>query len=395
MTPAVARSAAGVGSPTALREANRARVLESLRRDGPASKSELARRTGLSRATVFNIVGDLTRDGIVRLVPDGSRVQQVEFSAAAGVAIGIDVDHRRLRVAVADLNHRVLAEQTVPLTEGAPADETVATAAELVEALLDRAGAGHEDAVGVGMCLPAPIDAGTGQVGSTSILPGWIGVPAAEAVSWKLGLPVVVDNDANLGALAEATWGAARGATDVVYLKLGAGVGGGLIIGGELYRGATGTAGEIGHNTVDDRGPLCRCGNRGCLESYVGAEWLLAPLRTAYGAELGLADAIAKAAAGDAACQRVIADAGRHVGLAVANVCNLLAPERVVVGGELTAAGEGLLEPIRQALHRHAIHPAGDRVAIVPAELGDRAEVLGAIAMVLRDDRLALRAASA
>jgi predicted NBD/HSP70 family sugar kinase len=260
--------------------------------------------------------------------------------------------------------------------------------AELLEAALDGVGASHDDVVGVGMCLPAPIDPGSGEVGATSILPGWVGVPAAESLAWRLGLPVTVDNDANLGALAEATWGAARGAGDVVYLKLGNGVGAGLVLGGNVYRGAAGTAGEIGHTTIDERGAVCRCGNRGCLETFVGGEALVSLLRPTYGEQLTLPELVDRALAGEPACQRIVADAGRHVGTAVANVCNILAPEVVVVGGELAAAGALLLTPISEAIRRHAIRPAAEKVSVRLAKLGDRAEVLGAVALVLRDSAL-------
>jgi glucokinase-like ROK family protein len=390
--PGERQASGGVGSPRALREANRARLVDCLRRDGSASQSELARRSGLSRATVFNIVRELERSGVVTLTEAqarGTRAVTVSLSRRAGLAIGIDIDHRHLRVAVCDLNHVVLGERTMALDEGATADTTIALSAEIIEALLDELAAGHDEIVGVGMCLPAPIDPTSGEVGATSILPGWVGVPAAESMQWRLGLPVLVDNDANLGALAELTWGAARGAEDVVYLKLASGVGAGLVIRGELYRGAAGTAGEVGHTTLDERGAVCRCGNRGCLETFVGGEALLRLLRNTHGPDLTLADMVVRAREGDPACLRVVTDAGRYVGIAVANFCNLLAPARVVIGGELAMAGDLLLDPIREGVRRHALRPAADRLSLLPAALGDRAEVLGAIAAVLRDRRLA------
>jgi predicted NBD/HSP70 family sugar kinase/biotin operon repressor len=373
---------AGVGSPNALRQANRRRVLEALRHEGVSTQSALARRTGLSRATVFNIVQELEQGGVV--VRSGAgRTVEIAFSRNAGLAIGIDVDHRHLRVAVADLNHAVLHEDLEPLSDGAAADSTIARAAELVDGALGTLDAGLSDVVGIGMCLPAPMDVDSGTVGSTSILPGWIGIPAAEAVQYRLGLPVIVDNDANLGALAELTWGAARGFRDVVYLKMATGIGAGIVIRGELYRGASGTAGEIGHTTIDERGPICRCGSRGCLEALVGGEALLALLPPTHAAVASLPDLVAQAAAGDPACQRVVADAGRHIGIAVANIFNTIAPECVVLGGELADAGDLVFDPIRASLAAHAVRPAVERVVVTPAALGDRAEVLGAIAVVL------------
>jgi predicted NBD/HSP70 family sugar kinase len=199
-----------------------------------------------------------------------------------------------------------------------------------------------------------------------------------------LRLPVRVENDANLGALAEIVWGAGRGCCDVVYVKVASGVGAGLVLDNRIYRGFGGTAGEIGHITVDEAGPICRCGNRGCLEVFAGADGLLEPLRRHRDGPLTLRAAIALAAEGDAGAQRAIADAGRALGLAVAGVCNLLAPQRVIVGGELAQAGDVLLTPMRDCVRRSAIASAR-QTPISAGVLGERAEVLGAVALVLRE----------
>ena len=202
----------------------------------------------------------------------------------------------------------------------------------------------------------------------------------------ELGLDVRVENDANLGALAESVWGAGRGHSDVLYVKAGTGVGGGLLLGGRLYRGAAGTAGELGHLTIDESGPVCRCGNRGCLEALAGSEAILAPLRPRHGADLTLPRVIELARTGDHGCRLVIGDAGRALGIAVAGACNLLAPELVVVGGELAQAGDLLLDPLRSAVRRAAID-AMRQIPVTAGVLGARAEVLGAVALVLRESQ--------
>jgi predicted NBD/HSP70 family sugar kinase len=388
-TPGLRPRVAGVGSPAALRGANRQRVLDVLARDGAVSQTELARRTGLSRATVFNIVGDLREAGVVSVtdqVRRGRRVTEVMFSRRAGLVLGIDLDHQHLRVAVADLSHRLLGERLTEVSGDDSADSTMAVASEFVEEVLEDLEASHAEVLAVGMALPAPIDPRTGEVGSSAILPGWDGVPAAAAMAYRLGMPVLVDNDANLGALAEVTWGGSRGCDHLVYLKLGAGVGAGLVLDGRIYRGAAGTAGEIGHTTVDEHGALCRCGNRGCLESFVGSDALLSLMRAAHDDVLDLDDLVRVARDGAAGGQRVLADAGRFVGSALANLCNVLAPSRIVVGGELAAAGDLLLDPMRDVVRRQAIRAAAASVDIVASELGDRSEVLGALALVLRDE---------
>jgi predicted NBD/HSP70 family sugar kinase len=196
-------------------------------------------------------------------------------------------------------------------------------------------------------------------------------------------MPVHVDNDANLGALAEFVLGAGRGAHELTYLMLSSGIGAGLVLDGRLYRGAGGTAGEMGHVVVDESGPICRCGNRGCLETFAGADALVELLRRSHGESLTVEGMVALAGTGDLACRRVIADAGRAVGGAVAALCNQFNPDRVVVGGELANTGELLLDPIREAVARYAIPAAAKDVEVVQGALGDKAQMLGAVLLVV------------
>lgn len=374
------------GSQASLRESNGRRVLEALRLFGSLTQAEIARRTGLSPATVSNIVGQLREAGTVEVSPTsagGRRAVSVAISQRAGLVLGLDFGHSHLRVALGDLSHQVIAEDKIDIDVDHRAEEGMVAAARLVDGVLARAGVDRAEVIGVGMGLPGPIDATSGAVGSSAILPGWVGVPAAAAMAERLGLPVRVDNDANLGALAELTWGAGRGVSDLAYIKAATGIGGALVIDGRLHQGRSGTAGEIGHTTLDETGPVCRCGNRGCLETFVGAPVLLRLLRASYGPELTVPEMLASAARGDIGCQRVIADAGRAIGVAVANLCNLLNPGRVVVGGELAAAGDVLLDPLREVVGRFAIPAAVPE--IVGGILGERAEVLGALALVLRE----------
>ena len=200
----------------------------------------------------------------------------------------------------------------------------------------------------------------------------------------RLDRPTVVDNDANLGALAEVRYGAARGCDHAAYIKVSHGVGAGLIVDGRVFRGRAGTAGEIGHVTIDENGPVCRCGNRGCLETLVASHVVIGLLAPSRGPDLSIADIVAMAERGDAACIRVLADTGRHVGVAAASLCNLVNPERLVIGGELALAGELLLGPMREVVGRYAVPSAVRSLDIRVAELGPRAQVLGAVALGLR-----------
>jgi predicted NBD/HSP70 family sugar kinase len=240
--------------------------------------------------------------------------------------------------------------------------------------------------------MAGPVDQRTGGMHSTSILPAWAGVDAAAELAARLELPVHLDNDANLGALAEVTLGAGRNARHACYVQISSGIGAGLIVDGRPYHGAAGSAGEIGHITVDERGPICRCGNRGCLETMASGPALTALLRDSRGEDLTVAQMIALAQEGDLGCQRVIADAGRVVGRVVAALCNIFNPEMVVVGGDLSAAGELLLGPLRESVQRSALSIATQGLDVVAGELGERANVLGALALAIAQSEHAVAA---
>jgi predicted NBD/HSP70 family sugar kinase len=363
---------------------------------GVASRAELARSTGLSRSTVSSIVAELQSEGMVVDRQNGGRAAAgsgrppalIALDPSAGLALGIDFGKRHLAVALADLSHEVHAEEWIEMADDYEAEEGMVKAAQLVERVLDEGGADRSRVLGVGMGIPGPVQE-TGAVGSTAILPGWAGTTPEQRVRELLGLSVRVGNDANLGALAEFTWGAGRGSSSLVYLKLATGIGAGIVIGGRLFAGAGGTAGEIGHTTIDETGDICRCGNRGCLETYAGAAAIASLMSRSLGEQLDPEDVLSRAAEGDPGCRRALADAGRHIGVAVANLCNLVNPERIVVGGSLGQAGALLLEPLRESVSLRAIPSAGEDVQIVPGELGERAELLGAVALVLQEASLA------
>jgi glucokinase-like ROK family protein len=382
------------GSLETLRRLNRLRVIDALRDEGLISRAEIARRTGLSRSTVSSLVSELQADGLVieRPEPAAAHGDQggrppilLSFDASAGVAVGIDFDHHHLRVAVSDLSSRILVEREQQLDTDHAAHEGLDAAAELVGELLTEAGVDEARVIGAGMCLPGPVHRPTGVVGSTAILPGWVGVAAADEMRRRLELPILVDNDANLAALAEAAFGAGRDAKDLVYLMISSGIGAGLVLNGRLYRGAEGLAGELGHVLVDADGPVCRCGNRGCLETVAGTDALADLLRRSHGDGLDGRAIVRLAREGDLGCRRVIADAGRAIGKAAATLVNVLNPELLIVGGDLSDAGELLLDGVRESLERSALPTAVQAAEVVAGSLGDRAEVLGAIALVLSE----------
>lgn len=358
---------------------------------GTTSRAEIARRTGLSPSTVSGIVAQLQHDGLVTehaeaddARPRGGRPPTViKLDRSAGVAVGVDFGKRHLSVAVCDLGHRVLAERLREMEEDYPADAGLAAAVDLIDATLEEAGVERPSAIGVGIGLPGPLHAATGTLGSSTILPGWSGVRLQEDVAARFDAPVFIDNDANLGARAEALWGAGRDTTTFVYLKVATGIGSGLIANGRVLHGAGGTAGEIGHIAIQEHGDLCRCGNSGCLETVASTTAVVRMIERALGETLEPEEIVTRARDGNLACARALADAGRHIGAAAATLCNLFNPQRIAIGGSLGAAGDLLIGPMREAVQLRAIPSAAADAEIVPAELGERAELLGALALVL------------
>ena len=379
---------------TDARTANLARLLDVLRLSGPLSRTAIGSAAGLSRATVSTLLGELLERRLVRETTDAPRALGigrpagvVELEPSAAVAVGVDIGRTHVRAVVADLGLTVLAEAHERFDVPDHPRETLDLVVDTTRRLLAEAGVDRADLLGVGVGLPGPVDRVSGRLGSATILPYWVGAAPRADLEARLQSPVLVENDANLGALAESLLGAGRGSEVLAYIKAAAGVGAGIVVGGRLFRGASGTAGEIGHTTVANAGPVCRCGNRGCLEQLAGATALLTQMAAA-GVELDSVDALLDLAGdGHAGARRVLADAGEHLGLAVANLVTLLDVDRVVVGGELAAAGELLVGPLRYVARSSAVTTAGSGIDIVASALGERAEVLGGVALVLREPR--------
>ena len=257
----------------------------------------------------------------------------------------------------------------------------------LVEEMVDSLGASMTEVLAVGVGIPAPVDAATGMVSASGVLRGWDWVPVPQVLGDRLGVPVRVENDANLGALAENRLGAAIGRRDFVYVRASYGIGLGLVVDGRLVHGRSGLAGEMGHIVLDPDGAPCRCGRRGCLETTAGAGALLSALAPAHG-HLALRDVVSQALAGDAGLAAALADVGRALGRHLGAVSTLLDPELVVVGGEIARAGDILLEPLRVELAANVLHSTAGPVPVLPAALGEQAEARGAVALAVEASRV-------
>lgn len=369
-----------------LRVANRSQVLDLLGRSAPVSRAELAQRTGLSRSTVSSIVQELlASEQIVEttgaaLARGGGRPPSLlTISGSPGTLIGVDIGHRHVRVAVADLAAKPLIDHEIRLDVDNSAVETIDRAAALVRECLAEVGIDPrtDRVLGVGMGIPGPVDPHSGIVVSP-ILGNWMDLAPGEELARRIGLPVQIENDANLGALAEVEYGAARDVDDVIYVKASSGIGAGLVLAGKLYRGITGIAGEIGHVRFEDNGPICRCGNRGCLEKAFGGSRLVELLQPAYDETLTVERLLELAKEGDIRVNRILDDAGRAVGRVLADLCNHLNPALIVVGDTMRQS-ESFVLGIKDSIDRFTQPDTAAALDVVPSELGDNAGVMGAL----------------
>ena len=382
----IPRGARNPGSQGALRHLNQERLVEFLLANGPSTQAELARGTGLSTATVSNIVRDMATKGVVATSPvtsSGRRALLVQLTDTGDIAVGVDFGRRHVRIVLTTLGYDVIAEEQVALEPGYDVVGAVREASALLDRMLADGGHDRESVLAVGVGIPGPIDRRTGTVLQGAILPEWVGITRRELED-VFGFPVVVDNDANLGALAEVTWGANRGERNLIFVKIGTGIGAGLILNGQPYYGFLGITGELGHTPVAEHGVICRCGNRGCLETVASTSVMLESLGRGTGGGLSTADILRRGLAQDPAVLRVVSDAGTAIGQAIGNIANVINPELVLIGGPLVGLGDALLDPIRRGIQHNALPIIAGTTTVRVSSLGDRAESLGAAAIVIK-----------
>ena len=311
-------------------------------------------------------------------------------------AIGIDLGGTYTKLALVDTNGRVSHRSKLSTTAyGTRAGLVGAIVAE-VRAMLWKASLSPKKVLGVGIGVPGIVDFRRGHVYYLTNVPGWKDTPLKKMLEAKLSLPVLVDNDVNLMALGESRFGAGKGAENLVCITLGTGVGGGIIIGGDLYRGSSFSAGEVGHMPLKEEGLPCGCGSYGCLERYVGNRYIVNELKAKI--RRGSPTIIKKLVNGDlsALTPEVISKAaqkrdrlsidfwdtvGERIGVTLAGIVNLLNPERIIIGGGVADAGEFLFKSIRKTVNERALPVPGKAVKILKAKLGNDAGIIGAAAL--------------
>jgi predicted NBD/HSP70 family sugar kinase len=362
------------------------------------SRAEIAGLAGLSRSTVSEIVNEILPMGIVAEVGEGPsrggrRPIVLEFQDDACVILGVEMGATHVVAALTDLRGRVLTWQSREHPVRTDPAGTRRLIAELCQVCLDTPGAGGRPLVGIGVALPSPVDPSNPDRMSTLVMPDWEARLGLDDLAAHHGVPLMVDNDANLGALAEHWWGAGQGIDDLAYIKVAMGIGSGHVIGGEIYRGATGVAGEIGHLSIDARGKPCICGLQGCLVTLVGEPALLAraaelapayPLSPLAGRKITILELENAALAGDPLAVQVAQEAAGHLGRAVAGLLNIMNPSLVIIDGVLSRLGDLLLVPLRETVMSRTLVSSVAAAEIRTGGLGELGIAIGASTLVLK-----------
>ncbi len=315
-----------------------------------------------------------------------------------GKRIGIDVGGTNVKIALVDKSGKIIYSNSVPTYAKMGYEYTVNNIKQAIKDLMKETNTIAKDIDGIGFDFPGQVDYKTGVVKLAPNIPGWVNVPIAQMIEEEFHIPTRIDNDVRCAALGEMKFGAGQGCENFVCITVGTGIGSGLVVNGQLVRGASNAAGEIGHIKLQMKdGLICGCGDTGCLEAYASGPSIVAmaqdyikggkstkfrEMAAAEGGEI-TPYMVAKAAeAGDPVAKRIFAIVGEYIGIGLTSVINLLNPEKVIIGGGVAEAGDLLLDPIRKTIKERAMVVAGSAVEIVPAQLGNSAGVIGASMLI-------------
>lgn len=364
------------------------------------SRADLADKMGLTRAAVTIIINDLISNGIIlntesRSTASGRPPVVLEINPDQGLVAAVDIGAMHLSVALGDFSARILEETEVPFRVDKGAKECLQEADSILKQLLQKRGLSTNSLASVGVGVPGPVIAEKGIVMAPPIMPGWDRFPIRDTLESQWGTSVTLNNDAELGALGEWAYGAGRGERNVAFIKVGSGIGAGLIINRQIYGGSTGSAGEIGHLTIDENGPLCACGNHGCLEAFAGGHAIASQGRKLVASgrrtllseknpeSITAGDVAEAARRGDLTAQEIIKRSGTFIGIAIAGLINLFNPSTVIIGGGVAQVGDLLTGPIRQAVRERSLRASEHSVRITTAMLGRRSSLMGALVQAI------------
>jgi predicted NBD/HSP70 family sugar kinase len=396
--PFDARSLLSAARSDSVKDSNRRKIIRAVMIE-PGTQVNIHRRTHLSQATVSAVVAQLEHEGVFVVDSgDGDRGKRIRLGQVRGVAVGVEVNHDSLTVAARSVSSSDIESATVNFGADQAGTLWARHAVQLIQRIVRQTGLSQDQIVSIGLGIPATIDPRTSKITQVSSSLGWnlTGDPREQFQTNFPQVPIIVDNESNLATYGEYIHGAGHSRHEtMLFVKASIGIGAGLMVGGYIYRGRHGIAGEIGHLTMNHNGTVCRCGNRGCLETMIGGIRLLEQVREAYsGYRIDfpetLESMIERAKSGDPVCRRVLLDAARVMGVALAKVCNMINPEMVVLGGEWGMAADLLLTTIEDSMRLYALrgmfHPAFAPVRLVGSELGRQAGARGALSFALRLD---------
>jgi predicted NBD/HSP70 family sugar kinase len=370
-----------------------ARVVRALSGHGAVSASQIARSTGLARSTVSTILSDLKRSNLLVEVETrspglGRPALAHSLNPEAGTCVGALLGLDEIRIILADVAHNVLADISMPLERDYSPERATRVVRHAIENLCKEHSLPYSGLLGVGFAVSGPLSP-NGRIMRASVLPTWGGIDLKSTFAPVLQKPIFADNESNCAALAEMMWGAAAGVEDFVLFKLDLGVGGAVVANGKVLSGSSGAAGEFGHMVIEPQGPLCRCGNRGCLELYCSAASVVALAQQRLNRATSVAEVVTLAGNGDVGFQRLLADAGEAAGRGLGLVGSIINPPLFIISGGLAKAGELLLAPLRASYEKHTLIKRGDLdeaayPRFVTGRFLDNDNCMGAVGLVLR-----------
>jgi len=373
------------GNRQLIREINQSLVLSLVRNHGPISRTDIADAAHLSLATVSSISNALIDQGLIYeheagISTGGRRPILLALNRQAGLVIGVKLTENQIVAALTDLTAEVIEQRAAPLGNDHRPEAVVGALAALVDQL--RAAHPGQRMVGIGLGMAGVIDRRQGICRFSPFLQ-WHSVPLRHMLEQRLGLPVVIENDVNTLTMAEQWFGAGVGVNDFLVVTLGRGIGMGMVLNGQLYRGGCGGGGEFGHITMVPDGPRCDCGKRGCLEALVADPAIVRRMQMATNRELTMEATVALARQGDTTAQGIFAAAGRTLGMALADLVNIFNPPLLVIGGEGARALDLLQESLQETLQTHCFDGFFNDMRLVVEPWGDDAWARGAASLML------------
>jgi predicted NBD/HSP70 family sugar kinase len=362
-------------------------LLRLIRSGEATTRAELALTTGLARSTITQRIESLAASGWIKSSGEapstgGRPATVLGFNENSGTVLVADLGATHSRVAMANLAGEILAEATADIEIASGPENVLAWVEKMFQQLLDEAETPVATIAGIGIGLPGPVEFAAGRPVSPPIMPGWDGYDVRGHLAERFHIPVLVDNDVNIMTLGEC-WVMEPVLDDFMFVKVGTGIGSGLILGGEIHRGAQGTAGDIGHIPVSDFDVVCRCGNIGCVEAVAGGAALARDLAAKGKDTINGRDVMELARQGDPEAGRALREAGRLLGRVLAAAVNLLNPAMIMIGGDLSEAGDQLLAGVREVVYQRSTALATNGLTITSSTMGDRAGIVGAAAMVI------------